>query len=399
MIHVIMVIPTIGMGSSMEYISIELARVFIRRGLHVTLIARGRESISIKKKVNGNYIDAYVVSHKIGRIIKKLEFLDFVPVILKAVIKAMMGGQRILFQAFFAYPPGTAVLVSRLLLFWKHIPALVTVAGDDVELVKEIRYGRRLDPILRLLIWFTLKLSDVVVVPSLYTKYCALDSGASDDHIVIIPFGYDFDHTLRVQKSCKMKPAQSRYICFLARLHPKKGLRYLIAAFKLIVSKYRDRKLIVIGKGEERKMAENLVKKLDLSEYVLFTGYINERTKASYLRNSTAYVLPSLSDSYPISVLEALANKCPVIITENVGEEYILRKVGYPSALIIKPKDIIGLADALLYVIKNEEKIKYHVINIVKSLSHLLSYHNIGDKYLKLYFSIIKCCDNNSKTT
>jgi glycosyltransferase involved in cell wall biosynthesis len=136
-------------------------------------------------------------------------------------------------------------------------------------------------------------------------------------------------------------------ILTVARLVWFKGLDTLIDAFPMVLKKHQAAKLIIVGDGELRADLEAQANRLGISDCVLFTG---ERDDVPDLLSAAdLFVLPSVSEGLPISILEAMASKLPIVAT-NVG--------GIPELVIdgetgrlVNSGDVEGLSQALLSVL------------------------------------------------
>ena len=107
-----------------------------------------------------------------------------------------------------------------------------------------------------------------------------------------------------------------RIILFLGRVHPKKGLRSLLQAWKRVVRR-DDWCLVVAGPDENnhRQELQRLTHDQNLTEDVLFLGATYGNEKLALLRQAEVFVLPSHSEGFSMAVLEALASSLPVIVT------------------------------------------------------------------------------------
>ena len=103
---------------------------------------------------------------------------------------------------------------------------------------------------------------------------------------------------------------------FVWRLHPQKGLIYLIKAANLIKNKLKNTKFIIIWEWEEQSYLQNEIEKLWIWDFFDFrwkkswTDLINEYYKADI------FILPSLFEWFPLTLLEAWACKLPVLATK-----------------------------------------------------------------------------------
>ncbi len=100
----------------------------------------------------------------------------------------------------------------------------------------------------------------------------------------------------------------------IGRLIEQKGQIYLIHAFKEVVNSNKDVKLIILGEGELRGRLENLINKLGLEKNVFLLG--NKKNVYKYLTNSDCFILSSLWEGLPNTLLEAMAVGLPIISTD-----------------------------------------------------------------------------------
>jgi poly(glycerol-phosphate) alpha-glucosyltransferase len=117
----------------------------------------------------------------------------------------------------------------------------------------------------------------------------------------------------------------SRWILFLSRIHPKKGLPHLLRAWASVQhsqlstfnSQHSDWLLVIAGPDELGHEAEmkGLARELGLEKSVLFTGPLEGAEKLAALGGAELFVLPSFSEGFSMAVLEAAAAGLPVLLT------------------------------------------------------------------------------------
>lgn len=100
----------------------------------------------------------------------------------------------------------------------------------------------------------------------------------------------------------------------IGRLDASKGQWFLMRSFRKVVDKYNDVKLVILGDGELKKDLEDLIKKLYLEKNVFLLG--NHKNIFPFLKNSNCFVLSSLLEGLPLSLLEALTTNLTVISTD-----------------------------------------------------------------------------------
>ena len=149
-------------------------------------------------------------------------------------------------------------------------------------------------------------------------------------------------------------PRLEYIIGIIARLDRLKDIPTLISAFGMLSKGRPDASLVVVGDGEERNALEKLVKETGLTGKVFFLG--TQTRIPELLSIFSLFVLSSITESSPISLLEAMAAGLPIVAT-NVGGNAELVKDGY-NGFIVEPKDIIGMRDAMLKIIEDKDLAK-----------------------------------------
>lgn len=131
----------------------------------------------------------------------------------------------------------------------------------------------------------------------------------------------------------------------VARLHPQKGLGYLLQAATLLP----DVRFLVAGDGPARSELTHQAETLRLGDRFQFLG---ERGDVpALLRAADVFVLPSLYEGLPVSVLEAMAAGTPVVATAVGGTDEAV--VDGESGILVPPRDPEALANAMREVLSN----------------------------------------------
>ena len=128
----------------------------------------------------------------------------------------------------------------------------------------------------------------------------------------------------------KKTPNESVRFLFLSRLHPKKRLEVLMNALACLQSYYNQRNwyLYIAGDGEQDYVLKlkRIANELGIANRVVWMGHITGQIKENLLKSVDWYVLPSASENFAISAVEAMAAGVPVIITESVGVSDMVQK-------------------------------------------------------------------------
>jgi glycosyltransferase involved in cell wall biosynthesis len=139
---------------------------------------------------------------------------------------------------------------------------------------------------------------------------------------------------------------------FLSRIHPKKRLDNLLEAFSFL-SKEHDEipwKLFIAGSGDSDYIfaLKKLAEEYGINDSIEWMGHLNQEKKLALLKSCDWYVLPSISENFGLSVVEALACGLPVIISEEVGISDIIleNKAGLVTGISL------SLVDALKFAVQ-----------------------------------------------
>jgi glycosyltransferase involved in cell wall biosynthesis len=107
-----------------------------------------------------------------------------------------------------------------------------------------------------------------------------------------------------------------KFVLFIGRLIITKNLQTVILAFRDVIKKVPDSRLVVIGEGPMRSKWEKLVSDNNLSNNVEFRGFVSEHDKKDLLRTCSALVFPSLVEGFGLVLLEAFAMAKPVLVND-----------------------------------------------------------------------------------
>ncbi|ADT85073.1 glycosyltransferase family 4 protein [Thermococcus barophilus] len=175
-------------------------------------------------------------------------------------------------------------------------------------------------------------------------------------------------------------------ILYVGRLIRRKGVEWLIKAIKIIKNSTSKKiKCILVGEGEDRNYFEMLVREYNLSDSVVFAGRISDKKLAWLYENSDIFVLPSLSEGLPTTILEAMYFSLPVVATDIPGNRDHFKDV----AILVPPKDEKALANSLLMLLENENLAKQLSKAGKKLVEEKYTWDRVAREYEKLYKNII----------
>lgn len=110
-------------------------------------------------------------------------------------------------------------------------------------------------------------------------------------------------------------------LCHYGRVTVKKGINFVIQILPSLIKKYPHIKYVIAGGEEDNYISElkNMINHLQLEDHVIFAGLLNPQEGMELLVDSQVFLLPSLSENFGMSVVEAMLCETPVIISEQVG--------------------------------------------------------------------------------
>jgi phosphatidyl-myo-inositol alpha-mannosyltransferase len=200
----------------------------------------------------------------------------------------------------------------------------------------------------------------------------------TDDPVQIIPNGIDLQRYTWKDRS----PANTKTVLFVGRLEARKGVKWLLRAFKLLEMSDASVCLKIVGNGPDREKLELLAEDLDLKK-VEFLGFVSEAEKMQLLQSCDLFVSPALyGESFGLVLLEAMASGALVVAGNNSGYEDVMADIGQLS--IINPRDDAEFARRMS-VMLNEAKVQKLWRDWAKKYVKEFNYPKIIDAYEKLY--------------
>jgi len=142
-------------------------------------------------------------------------------------------------------------------------------------------------------------------------------------------------------------------ILSVARLHPVKGLEYLLKACSILKEKEYSFKCIIVGEGPERGKLESLISELQLCDYVELVGNKTQDKVLEYYRQAKVFVLPSVYEAMGVAIMEAMACKVPVVATRIWGVPELVNHG--ENGFLAPPKDPQQLAEAIETLLMNSD--------------------------------------------
>lgn len=203
----------------------------------------------------------------------------------------------------------------------------------------------------------------VITAPNDYDVRKLISTGFNAE---LVPNGIDLDFW---KADLKVKKSKDFTFLSVGRLEGQKGLEYLVKAAAVLKIKTRlSFRVVIVGEGSLKGSLQQLANENHVQDLIKFTGRKSAQETRTIYATADAFILSSLYETTPLTVLEAWALKLPVIATE-VG---ILRGLKKDEvALSINKKNERSIGDAMLELMSNS------------NLRHKLG--TVGFQYVKNY--------------
>jgi len=231
---------------------------------------------------------------------------------------------------------------------------------------------------------YTAKYKDIIINNCEAQRQLAIKLGiAPENKIITIYNGLDLAKlTFLPQEQARQKLLTSQPIIIgtVANFYKNKGLEYLVRAVAKLptVINYQ---LSIIGDGIERQNLEKLIQELKLEDKVKLHGKIPNAWQ--YLKAFDIFILPSIKEGQPWSILEAMAAKVPIIATNIAAIPEMVKD--NQSGLLVSPKNPEAIAEKIKYLIDNPKITENLTITAYQTLQKKFTTQKMVEQTEKLY--------------
>jgi glycosyltransferase involved in cell wall biosynthesis len=218
------------------------------------------------------------------------------------------------------------------------LPLEVQLHGDDVFNNYWIQERPVFNRIMNFLAAYVLRNADSVRTVSRKIRERVVDRGVPEEKITVVPVYTD------LRKFSVKRTPERNLVLFVGRIVPQKNPFLLLRAWKIVLSKCPDARLVVVGDGFLMGRMERIVRSdEDLERSVTLAGFGDPR---KFYRRAGLFVLPSFYEGWGLVVIEAMAAGIPVVMSDVgcAGEVVIDGKNG----VVVPVNDLDAFADAVV---------------------------------------------------
>jgi glycogen(starch) synthase len=248
--------------------------------------------------------------------------------------------------------------------------------------------------------WLTYEAWKVICCSDYMIQHVKWAFGLPSDKLVMVPNGVNIQCYLEPKNDVKefrskFALPEEKIVLYVGRLVYEKGIHILINAVPKILSKV-DAKFIIVGSGYMKEQLLNIVRSMGLEHKVMFEGFMDEQTLVNLQRIADVSVVPSLFEPFGIVALEAMAARCPVVVSDTGGlSEIVDHEVSGVKVYPNNPESLAwGIAKVLLdpsfanYIRENayrKVQEKYNWEKIAQQTKHI--YEGVLGEYSKSFWA------------
>ena len=260
-----------------------------------------------------------------------------------------------------------------------EVPMITTLHGTDITLVGN-------HPTYKEAVTFSINESDVVTSVSESLKRDTLRLFNVDKDIKVIPNFIGLQKTERVSpcKRSVMASADELIVTHISNFRKVKRVDDVVRVFYGIQQQL-PAKLIMVGDGPEREIADQLCKDLGIKKKVLFLGNTSDIDRI--LCFTDLFLLPSESESFGLSALEAMAAGVPVV-SSNAGGLSEVNEEGV-SGYLCSIGDVQTMAEKAIYILSDKNRLAQFKQN-ARKVAARFDEEKIIPMYEALYYNAIK---------
>jgi glycosyltransferase involved in cell wall biosynthesis len=170
------------------------------------------------------------------------------------------------------------------------------------------------------------------------------------------------------------------------RISPEKGQKYFVAAAAKVLEVSPEARFIIVGSGPQGEAMMDQAARLGITDRMIFAGF--RKNIAEFYSALDLFVLPSLMEGTPMSLLEAMSSELPVIATRVGGVSRIIQHE--ENGLLVPPGSAEELAAAIIRLLQNADEMKSLSKKAYQTVCGKYSSKRMVDEYMDMYATLIR---------
>ena len=214
------------------------------------------------------------------------------------------------------------------------------------------------------------------------------------DKIDIVPNGVDaspFDELAGVDLAefrARWARPDERIIFNVGRVVQEKGAQVIVEAAPRVLAEMPNTKFIIAGKGSIVNDLKRRAWELGVQDHVLIAGFVSDPDRNRLLKVADAAIFPSLYEPFGIVALEAMAAKCPVIVSAVGGlQEVVQHDV---TGVTIYPDNVESLAWGVLHTLRDPKRARARATKAYRVVKRKYNWDRIAEQTIEVYERIVR---------
>jgi glycogen(starch) synthase len=214
------------------------------------------------------------------------------------------------------------------------------------------------------------------------------------DKIDVVPNGTKVEPFVRWD-GVDLAPFRAMYalpteqiVLFVGRLVYEKGAHILVEAVPKVLAAIPAAKFVIVGTGGAMGAFQRRAWELGVGHKVLFTGFISDEDRDRLLKVAACAVFPSLYEPFGIVALEAMAARCPVVVSEAGGLREVVQHG--ETGVTAYPGNVDSLAWGILHVLQHPEWTAARVEKAYQKVITEYNWDRIAERTKTIYERIVR---------
>lgn len=227
--------------------------------------------------------------------------------------------------------------------------------------------------------------ADAIVTVSNYTKEILKNRYSVPEHKIFpVHNGIDFEIEPDLLNGRKEKPIHDHIVLFMGRITFQKGPDYFVKAAKRVIEQVKNVRFVMAGTGDMYARMIELAADMGLGKYFHYTGFLKQDQIKRLYNMTDVYIMPSVSEPFGLSTLEAMAHGVPVIVSKQSGVSEVVE-----NCIKVDFWNVDDLADRIIRVLQDKQ-LHSHLAENGSKEARQISWFKTGEKLQSLYSKLIQ---------
>lgn len=285
-------------------------------------------------------------------------------------------------HAHYAIPHAISGILTKQIIPDSNVKLVTTLHGTDITLIG-------LEPAFAPIVKYSIEQSDAVTAVSRYLKDKTIQQFNIEKEISVVTNFIDTKIYKRIE-NCYLKknfaPNGEAILMHISNFRQVKRVPDTVRILKEVIDAGIPAKLILIGDGPDRSETESLARELGLSKDVRFLG--KQNAVVELLSCADVFLLPSQSESFGLSALEAMACGVPVVASSIGGIPEVVKHS--ENGYIAEFGDTARMGKYVIDLLSNKKKWKIFSQKSIETAAKEFESDRIVEQYEEIYNQIVE---------